>query len=186
MGFNGLVGGRACFCMLHCNWNHHIQRGLRLLCQTLFEVIMAGNSKPKRKKYRPKAIYKPMMANTRADIALDMHLAVEACISAPSPATFDQLGAMLASMATAVNQQEGPPIEHRGDDDSKAIVRMLKTLSSIQERFDRVGKYGVSEEEAEELRAAIGYMDSALARIPMNVMQASIYQVTQMCRGRVG
>jgi hypothetical protein len=147
---------------------------------------MAGNSKPKRKKYRPKAIYKPMMANTRADIALDMHLAVEACINAPSPATFDQLGAMLASMATAINQQGDMPIEYRDDEDSKAIVRMMKALHNIQERFDRIGKYGASEEEAATLREASGYMDSALARIPMNVMQASIYQVTQMCQGRVG
>jgi hypothetical protein len=144
---------------------------------------MSANRRP-RKKYVPKAIYCPMTAQTRNSIALDLHMAVEACIAYPCHATFDQLVAMLAAITTAVNNQSITPINARTDADALCVVRMMKALHSVQERFDRVGKYGVSEAEATELRQASGAMDHALGRIPYNTFRAAVWQVTQQCQGR--
>jgi hypothetical protein len=139
---------------------------------------MSANRRP-RKAYRPKAIANPMMTATRESLALDLHLAVEAAITAPGIESFDQLARMLATMSIAINQQSEVRICDRQDDDAKAIHRMMKALERVQDRFDRVGKYGVSPAEAEELRASSWDMDKALGRIPFNVLQASIYQVSR-------
>lgn len=142
---------------------------------------MARSSKP-RKRYQgdKKRCHVPICAETRNALALDMHLSIESLILAPNHDTHYQLANMLSAMAGAIDYAGKEKISLRTDPDAVAVISAFNALIAIEKRFDKVGKWGISGDEAQTLRGAIGGLDTALARIPFNVLQASILRVSQM------
>ncbi len=128
---------------------------------------MAANKKP-RKAYQSRAPSVPMQKSTRDSIALDLHLAVEALISAPSPDTYNQLVKMMETIQRT--GAAGHPLQ-------SAMI----TLAKICDRYDRVKKVGVSAEEAEQLRHASAGIDEMIGRIPMNKFRAAVAGVSIDC-----
>lgn len=128
---------------------------------------MAGNRKPARR-HKPKSIYVPMMKSTHDDLALEMHLAVEALVGAPGPATYNQLSKMLRVMNSI------------GVDDP-ALVRANNTMLAIADRCDRVHKVGVSAAEADFLRQDIATLETLLRTVPVNRFVAAVNKVAAFC-----
>lgn len=143
---------------------------------------MAANKKT-RKAYNPNKhrMHVPMTAQTRDGLALQLHMAVEAMATEPSEALGGKLARILAAMANAINYNSPTLIRDRTDPDALAVIGALKALEAIEARFDRLGKYGVSGDEITALRAAAGGLDESLARIPFNVLQASIHAANRAC-----
>jgi hypothetical protein len=142
---------------------------------------MAGNSKP-RKRYNSdrKKLHVPMTA-ARNPLALDLHLTVESLVANPNEATGGRLARILAAMANAINYGSPIRIADREDADAVAVRGAMTALQAVEERFDRLGKYGLSGDEITALRAAAGGLDQSLARIPFNVLQESIRAVNRIC-----
>jgi hypothetical protein len=136
---------------------------------------MANSRKP-RKRYNPDKhkLHVPMTAATRNPLALDLHLTVESLVSNPTEETGSRLARILMAMANAINYQSPVRIADRADDDAVAVKGALAALQAIEDRFDRLGKYGLNGDEIAALRKAAGGLDESLARIPFNVLQQSI------------
>lgn len=128
---------------------------------------MAANKKP-RKAYQSRAPSVPMQKSTRDSIALDLHLAVEALISAPSPDTYNQLVKMVEAIQRTGMQG-----------DSLRLAMMV--LTEICNRYDRVKKVGVSLQEEIQLRQASSGLDEMIGRIPMNEFRAAVAGVSIDC-----
>lgn len=143
---------------------------------------MGRSSKP-RKAYNPNArrLHVPMHSQTRDALALHMHLAVEDMIREPAAAAANKLARILAAMANAIDYGATARIRDRTDPAAVAVHAALEALQAIEARFDRLGKYGVSGDEITALRAAAGGLDESLARIPFNVLQASIHAANRAC-----
>jgi len=125
---------------------------------------MAANKKPRNKARRPRAVNIPMMAGTRDNLALELRLAIEALIEAPSPDTYNQLSKMLAAINYTGTQ-------------GKWLDLATETLTAVCERYERVGKVGASEFEAESLRRASAGLDAMLGTIPMNRFRDAVARV---------
>lgn len=145
---------------------------------------MAANKKP-RKKYREKAIHLPMMAGSRDSLAMKLHLNVEAMIASPSSDAFNELCKKVASLNDALSHLRGRAIVDDKDAAANAIRTTIRTLHDIHERSERTGTLSVTEFEALSLRNASGAMDVELARIPKNVMDASIHLVKRQTQERI-
>lgn len=117
---------------------------------------MAKNKKP-RKPHQARPVNLPMMAATRDRLALQLHMAVEALILAPSAGTYNSLSTKLCTLANA-----GMPAD--------ALLPANTIVRDICDRYERVGKVGVSDAEAMGLRAVIGDIDRLLATVPANVL----------------
>lgn len=142
-----------------------------------------GRSAKPRRAYNPdkRRVHIPMHAETRNSLALDLHTAVETMVAQPTSATAFRLAKILAALANAINYQSPKLIKDRTDPDALAVVGALKALEAIEARFDRLGKYGMAGDEITALRAAAGGLDESLARIPFNVLQASIHAANRAC-----
>lgn len=101
-----------------------------------------------------------MMATSRDNLALHLHAAVETLISAPSIDSYNRLSTMLATMTQAGMVSESLNLANA-------------CVNSICDRYERVGRIGVSEEEASILREKSGELDRLLARVPANVFQVA-------------
>ena len=134
---------------------------------------MAQSKKP-RKGYKPKAIHLPMMAESRDRMAMKLHLNIETLITSPSSDAFNELCKKIASLTDALSHMRGRPIVDDRDAAANAIRTAVATLSQIQERSERTDTLAVTDLEALSLRNASGVLDVELARIPKNVMDASI------------
>lgn len=141
---------------------------------------MAGNKKP-RKTQTVVRINNPMQKSMRDQIALELRLAVEAMILAPSIDVAEQLASFLLTLTVAINatgKRKGKEyVLDRADQDADAIRNALEALHEVEARFKRVGKYGLTDGEAETLRAASAGLDSALGRVPYNVFQMACSEV---------
>lgn len=124
-----------------------------------------GKSSKTRKKHRSRMLRIPMQTSTRDNLALELRLAIEVLILAPSPATYNQCSSMLAALM-------------RSGVEGDAIDAATGTLTLICDRYERVGKVGVSEDEAASLRGATGGLDSAIGRIPLNKFREAVATVT--------
>lgn len=144
---------------------------------------MAGNKRP-RKPQKVVRINTPMQKTMRDQIALELRLAVEAMILAPGEETAQQIASFLLTLATAINsvgKLAGKAyVLDRKDDDAAAIRDAMEALQDVEARFSRVGKYGVSPEEAARLRGASNGLDSALGRVPYNIFQQACLAVRNM------
>lgn len=125
---------------------------------------MAGNSKPRKKHSVGKhAIKVPMMKNSRDNLAMQLHAAIETLIHAPTIEAFNRVSQMAARTESALGRPDA------------SLNAAKEALYSVSERFARTGKIGVSPEEAAQLMGASGAIDMLLPKIPANVMrQASI------------
>lgn len=110
----------------------------------------------------------PMVTETHRRLALELRLAGEALIGAPSVDTYNQLSKMLAALNYAGMAGE-------------ALDLATETMSAICDRYARVQRIGVSEPEAAALRLAIDSIDAQLPRIPLNRFAASVAQVEIFC-----
>lgn len=117
-------------------------------------------TKKRNKQYRPRGVRVPMMAPTRDNLAMHLHAAVETLIAAPSIDAYNRVSKMLATMT-----QSG--VDHI------ALNVASQTVNSICDRYERIGKIGVSGYEAGVLRDMAGHLDALLARIPVNVFKAA-------------
>jgi hypothetical protein len=110
-----------------------------------------------------------MMRCTRNDLALELRLAIELLIAEPSPDAYNQLSKMLLAMGNSGARGE-------------SLARANNTMLAICDRFDRVGKVGVSTDEAASLRSAAGGLDEMLSHIPINVFTAAVAVVSIQCQ----
>ena len=106
-----------------------------------------------------------MMAPTRNCVALELRLAIEALIGAPGPETYNQLSCMFAALM-------------RSGVTGKAIDLGTATLVEVCDRYERVGKVGVSGVEADDLRRAGAGLDADLCRVPLNKFREAVAVVT--------
>lgn len=125
-------------------------------------------AKARNKQYRPKPVTVPMMQSTRDGIALDLHLAVEALIHAPSKLTYDQLNRMVATLAIA----GGELWERR-----LALVRMAETTTEIAAREALVHFLVLSDEDRAALRAGAGQVDDLLVGMCANKFKDALRRV---------
>lgn len=122
-------------------------------------------SKPRRNKRRQaRAVHVPMMPDTHRKLALEMHLAAEALITQPSPATYNQLTKILAAL-------------NRAGHASASLDLANTAMAAICDRYERMGKVGVSENEALVLKLAIGGLDQKLSSIPLNKIKQAVAEV---------
>ncbi|NYE62220.1 hypothetical protein FHW58_003435 [Duganella sp. 1224] len=124
---------------------------------------MPATSKP-RKKYRRGRVNVPMTAPAHRRLALELHLAVEALVLAPSPETYNTLTKMLAALATAGLACEALDIANN-------------TMDAIVSRFERVGKVGLKDEESTALRRAVASLDGRMVRLPVNKLAEAVAQI---------
>lgn len=115
---------------------------------------MANNKKP-RKQHKARGVNVPMMPETRDRLALSMHMAVEALIMAPSVETYNSLSTKLCTLSNAGMNCRG-------------YFVATEAAQNICDRYERIGKVGVSVAEAEALRSSVGDLDRMLASIPVN------------------
>ena len=145
---------------------------------------MASNKKP-HKQYKEKSVHLPMMAASRDQLAMKLHLNVEALIASPTSDAFNELCKKVASITDALSHLRNRSIVDDKDAAANAIRTAVMTLNQIQERTSRTGTLAVTDTEAISLRNASGAMDVELARIPKNVMDASIYLVKRQIDNRM-
>ena len=121
-------------------------------------------TKKRTKKYRVRPVNIPMMFESRNRLALELHLAIDTLIRAPSPGSYNEL----TKMVTAIN---------RTGMGGAGLELITATLTAICDRFERVEKVGVSVSEAEQLRQAGADLDWMLAKIPINRLMAEVAAV---------
>src|SRR5690349_11470236 len=114
---------------------------------------MANNKRP-RKPYNSekRRLHIPMTAARHA-LALDLHLSTEALIADPNEHTSDKMARILMAMANAINYNSPVRIRDRTDPDGVAVKTALEALQAVQERLTRLGRYGLSGDEINALRA---------------------------------
>ena len=117
------------------------------------------------KSYLPKPVNVPICSNTRDNLALELRLAVENLILAPSPISYNEVSKMLATIYRTGARGEG-------------LDLASDALTLICNRFERVHKVGVSEAEAEQLRRGAAGLDEMLAHIPLNKFVEAVSVVT--------
>ena len=124
----------------------------------------------KHKKYVPRRVVVPLTKAGHDAKSLQLHAFVESAIHAASFATLDELAKRLGAITAAVFSTSGP-LHGRRDSDANAIQTMHLTLEAVQARRDRLGEWSVSREEATSLRQSAGQLDSAIKKLPFNVMR---------------
>jgi hypothetical protein len=110
----------------------------------------------------------PMVTETHRRLALQLRMAGETLIERPSPDAFNQLSKMFAALCNAGMAGE-------------AIDLATDTMSDICDRYERVGKVGVNECEAEWLRLAIASIDERLPLVPVNKFKKAVAEVELFC-----
>lgn len=110
----------------------------------------------------------PMTTESHRRLALQLRLAAESLIGAPTPESYNTLSKMLAALKRA-------GLKLQAVDDATA------TMNLICDRFERVGKVEVSADEAEELRRALARIDGGMWRLPINLLAEAIASVEVFC-----
>jgi hypothetical protein len=119
-----------------------------------------GKSAGPRKAHRPKPIHVPMMAEGRDALAMQMHAAVETLIQRPSIDSYNRVSKMLATMNYAGLKAD-------------CLDMATDTVNAVCDRYERVKAIGLSDKEAEMLRAMAGELDWMIGKIPVNVFKAA-------------
>jgi hypothetical protein len=128
---------------------------------------MPTTSKP-RKPYRQRRANRPMTATVHRRLALEIRLAVETLVGAPSPDSYNTLSKMLAALAGAGMKCE-------------ALTRATDTMNMVLDRYERIGKIGLSGDEIRALRESIAVLDGRMALIPVNRIAEAVAQVEVFC-----
>ena len=101
-----------------------------------------------------------MMTESRDNLAIQMHAAVETLIMAPSIDAYNRVSKMLATLTSAGVKSE-------------SLDEAAEAVNAVCDRYERVKLVGVSATEAEVLRMRAGELDRLLASIPVNVFKAA-------------
>lgn len=109
-----------------------------------------------------------MVTETHRRLALELRLATEALIGAPSPVTYNTLSKMLAAL-------------NRAGLEAPALSEATDTLNEVVDRYERIGKVGMKAAEAAALRQSIAAIDGAMARIPVNKFAEAVAAVEVFC-----
>jgi hypothetical protein len=109
-----------------------------------------------------------MVTETHQRLALELRLAGETQINAPTVDAYNQVSKMFAALQRAGMAGE-------------AIDLGSGALSDICDRYERVGKVGVNECEAEWLRIAIASIDDRLPLVPVNRFSRAVAEVEIFC-----
>lgn len=117
----------------------------------------------------------PMMRETRQKIAIKMHLMAEEMIGRPSATAAGELSKSMAIMTAAIDNSSAVNIIHRKDPVALSLIASLNTMVEIEARHDKIGKWGITGDQAVVIRAAAARFDEALARVPYNVYLAAAY-----------
>lgn len=120
-----------------------------------------------RRQFQPKANI-PMVTETHRRLALELRMSGESLIARPSVEAFNQLSKMFAALCNAGMAGE-------------AIDLATGTMSDICDRYERVGKIGVKDCEAVQLRLAIARIDGRLALLPVNKFLKAVAEVEVFC-----
>lgn len=110
----------------------------------------------------------PMVRETHRRLALELRLAVEALVGAPSPASYNVLSKMLASL-------------RRAGVAATALEPATVAMNQICDRFERIGKVGLSGDEAATLRREAGNLEQLLPALPVNVFARAVAEVQIFC-----
>lgn len=110
----------------------------------------------------------PMTSEARDRLALELRTSVETLIAAPSPDSYNQVSKMLAALATA--GMECP-----------ALDSSSRTMNAICDRFERIGKVGLTDSEALALRQGAAGVDARLPFLPLNKLNKAVAQVEVFC-----
>lgn len=122
--------------------------------------------KTRNKAYRQRVVNIPMMNVTRRSVALGIHAAISTIINSPSIDSYDNLITRVAALCHAGVRGYG-------------IDASTHALTMIADRFDRTGKVGVSDKEAEILKAAGDRLDADLAGVPVNRLVEAVVVIHQ-------
>jgi hypothetical protein len=110
----------------------------------------------------------PMVTETHHKLALELRMSGEVLIERPTPEAFNRLSKMLAALCNA---------GLTGVD----IDLASSTMCLICDRYERVGKIGVSQIETKQLRTALDGIDRQLPRIPVNKFKHAVTEVALYC-----
>lgn len=125
--------------------------------------------KKRNKKYSPRIPNIPMMRATHDELALGLHVAIETLIARPDADNYNDVSLRFITLGRVVGPQA-------------YMERAKGAMLDIAARFERVGKFGVSDAEADALRMASGQMDAALPKIPVNKLWAAEMRTAAMVR----
>jgi hypothetical protein len=128
---------------------------------------MPSTSKP-RKQYRRREINRPMTAPAHRRLALEIRLAVETLAAAPSVESYNTVSKMLAALTRAGLKCE-------------ALDRANAVMDVVVERYSRVNKVDLKDDEAAALRKAIAAIDGRMATIPVNRIAEAVASVEVFC-----
>lgn len=109
-----------------------------------------------------------MTTEPRNRLAMELRASVETLVAQPSPESFNRLSKMLAALATAGME-------------CAALEVASSTMNTICDRYERIGKVGLRDVEAEALRAAAGGIDHRLPYLPVNKLAAAVAKVEAFC-----
>lgn len=110
----------------------------------------------------------PMGTESYKRLALELHMTGETLIERPSPETFNTMSKMFAALSRAGMVGE-------------AIDLATDTMNEVCDRYTRIGKVGLSREEAAQLRLAIANIDDRLPQLPVNRLNRAIVEVEIFC-----
>jgi len=141
---------------------------------------MASNTKKPRKRYVPKNAYIPMVGATHDRLSLKFHMSIEALISHTSIEAYNAVMAKLAAISNSIclMRKAKEIISHR-DPVANAMRTACLTMSEIWDRWEATGTIYVTDINAKALRNTSGVLDGELARIPKNVLDASILHTSE-------
>ncbi|GGY67837.1 hypothetical protein GCM10007387_57520 [Pseudoduganella albidiflava] len=108
------------------------------------------------------------MSETHDRLALELRMAVEALVGAPSPDAYNVLTKMLAAL-------------NRSGIRLAALETATATMNEICDRYERVGKIGLKDGEALALRCAAASIEATLPKLPVNVFARAVAEVEIYC-----
>jgi hypothetical protein len=109
-----------------------------------------------------------MVTETHRRLALELRMSGEVLIEQPTPEAFNTLSKMLAALCNA--GLIGLDIDLASG-----------TMCLICDRYERVGKIGVSPSEARKLRQSLAGIDGQLPQIPVNKFKHAVTEVALYC-----
>jgi hypothetical protein len=120
-----------------------------------------------RKQFQPGANV-PMVTETHQRLALQLRTTCETLIARPSVDAFNQMSKMFAALCNAGMAGE-------------SIDLATDTMGDVCDRYERVGKVGLNECEAEWLRIAVAGIDQRLPFVPVNRFNQAVAEVELFC-----
>ena len=137
---------------------------------------MSKSKPPRNKTHKPRltiipslVCMLPMDRFCHDKFMMQMHAQIEYFIQQPCQESILHVARNFSILARVISHQSETPINRRTDAAAVAICSLVNATNDVQSRLDRMGSYGVSDIEAENLRKSSGVMDSIIATMPIDV-----------------